>query len=155
MKAPNKHIEWIDAVLSVTGVERSSLWEYTRKRSPVRARQMLAAGLRFHAKLPLKEIGRIMSRDHSTIVHALDQHRNLLFYNDYRAQWEELEPICEQIYAHSEPTYARHLTNKARIEYIIGEVYADKMTIGQGAAKLIEDLRSGKIIAPSLEKSKN
>jgi len=151
MKARKKHSEWIDAVSAVTGVERSSLWEYTRRRSAVRARQLLAAGLRFHAKLPLKQIGSIMSRDHSTIVHALGQHQNMLFYDDYRAQWEELDPICAQIYAHREPTYARHLTNKARIEYIMGEVYADKMTIGQGAAKIIEDIRCGKILAGCLE----
>ena len=57
-----------------SGIHKEQIMQKTRKREYVLARQMIYAILRNHYNLSLKHIGRMISKDHSTVIHGLDMH---------------------------------------------------------------------------------
>lgn len=54
----------------------------TRKREYNLARSAFVNA--FRHKATLMELGRIINRDHSSVVHAVKEHESRLFYKDYR-----------------------------------------------------------------------
>ena len=57
-----------------SGIDKDQIIERTRKREYVLARQMLHAILRKHYVASLTSIGRLVKRDHSTIILSLEMH---------------------------------------------------------------------------------
>ena len=67
---PNKVIE---AVSSHFSVSKRALLGQARAKIIARPRQILMYLLRTEMGLPLQEVGRIVGRDHSTVIHAVDR----------------------------------------------------------------------------------
>ncbi|OGM31346.1 chromosomal replication initiator protein DnaA [Candidatus Woesebacteria bacterium RIFCSPHIGHO2_01_FULL_44_10] len=64
-------IDVIDVVTKRFSVSKKDLLGKTRARIIARPRQLLMYILRTELELPLQEIGRMLARDHSTVIHAV------------------------------------------------------------------------------------
>lgn len=84
-----------DRVLQIVGkdfkLDRSKILSRRRWRDCVYARQVISYILRVHYRMTVTKIGILLDRDHSTIIHATNQH-----FNDY--EWNgEYREICDRI----------------------------------------------------------
>ena len=55
-------------------IDKDQITQKTRKREFVLARQIIYAILRKHYNLSLMQIGRMLDKDHSTVIHSLEMH---------------------------------------------------------------------------------
>lgn len=65
--------EVINAVSKYFSVGKRTLLGTSRARPIAHPRQMLMYILRTHLSLPLQEVGRLVGRDHTTVIHAVDK----------------------------------------------------------------------------------
>jgi chromosomal replication initiator protein len=73
--------EVISAVAKYFSINKRALLSKVRARPVARPRQVLMYILRTELGLPLQEIGRIVDRDHTTVIHAVDTITNLASTN--------------------------------------------------------------------------
>ncbi len=57
-----------------TGINKELITQKTRKREYVLARQIIYKILRQHYNLSLMQIGKMLHKDHSTVIHSLEMH---------------------------------------------------------------------------------
>jgi len=90
-----KQINYIvDRVCQFFEIERDLLISKSRSSEHVFMRFHLMKLLRTKANLSLVNIGKIIGRDHSTVVHGLSEHNNLLLYDDiFRKDWNKLSTL--------------------------------------------------------------
>lgn len=74
--------EVIGAVASVLGMRPTDLLSRTKAPIVVRARAVACLALRDAGRLSYPEIGRVMSRDHTTVIYAVKLARELLAEHD-------------------------------------------------------------------------
>ena len=73
----------IDDVSQRSGITKEKIFSRNRRKEIAAARFACMYLLRKEAFLPLKAIGRLFDRDHTTAIHALRTVENLLDTNDY------------------------------------------------------------------------
>ena len=78
--------EMVDLCSKIFGISENNILGRSRKRPYVVARQIIAYILRKKYNLTLSRIGKLMNRDHSTIVHNLECHKNDYETNDWYAR---------------------------------------------------------------------
>tara|TARA_R110002012_G_scaffold2124_7_gene10168 strand:- start:15089 stop:15562 length:474 start_codon:yes stop_codon:yes gene_type:complete len=76
--------EVFDIVEQITGVSKKMMLANTRKRFVVDARKILVCILRHHVKLTCIQIGGIINKDHSSIVHYDRMHNVHMMEKEYR-----------------------------------------------------------------------
>ena len=81
----------LSAVSGDFKIPASVILSRRRWRDCIYARQIMVYALRIHYRMTVTKIGLLLSRDHSTIIHATKQH-----YNDYECVGEYRE-ICDRI----------------------------------------------------------
>lgn len=67
----------INAVSRYFSLGKRKLMSTSRRRPLAQPRQILMYLLRIQLKLPLEEVGRVVGRDHTTVMHAVDKITNL------------------------------------------------------------------------------
>lgn len=83
--------EIMKALSHVLGVSERDIRSKRRYRVLVDARHMYCAIMRRVSLLSLKDIGRTLSRDHSTIIHALKEHSNKIYGDPaYASAYDEV-----------------------------------------------------------------
>lgn len=69
----------------------------SRKRNNVRFRYAFATSVRVHSDLSLSAIGKLLSKDHATVLHAMKQHEmNYLYDTTYRKIYEDITKYVEK-----------------------------------------------------------
>ena len=79
--------EVFDIVQQVTGVNKTMLLSTNRRRFLVDARKILVCALREHVKLTCYQIGGIIGKDHSSIVHYDRMHKVHMTEPEYRRMY--------------------------------------------------------------------
>lgn len=79
--------EIFEVVESITGVSRKMLVSTNRKRFIVDARKIFVNVLRNHMKLTCFQIGGIIGKDHSSIVHYDRMHKVHMIEKEYRRMY--------------------------------------------------------------------
>jgi len=70
VKAPTV-AKTVKAVEDVTNIRLTAMQIADRERYMVEARQVMAYALRRHCGLTLKDIGKVLGRDHATVMYSL------------------------------------------------------------------------------------
>lgn len=69
----------------------------SRKRNNVRFRHAFATCVRVHSDLSLMAIGKLLGKDHATVLHAMKQHEmNYLYDATYRKIYEDITKYVEK-----------------------------------------------------------
>jgi hypothetical protein len=76
--------EVFDIVEKITGVSKEIILADTRKRFVVDARKILVCILRHHVNLTCFQIGGIIKKDHSSVVHYDRMHKVHMMEKEYR-----------------------------------------------------------------------
>lgn len=93
-----KIVEWVNSELP------NKAWFYkSRKHAYVVKRNCVAFVLRKNTPLPLQEIGYLLRKDHSVILHALKYHEprtrsKLAIDRDYRDEFERLQDSFDNFF---------------------------------------------------------
>ena len=79
---------------NIYGIREKQVMAKKRTRLFVQARTTIAAILRFNYNMPLMRIGKIMDKDHSTIIHMLKNHRQDMEYDlEYKKKYEQIKKL--------------------------------------------------------------
>ncbi|NBW16765.1 MAG: hypothetical protein EBR82_53185 [Caulobacteraceae bacterium] len=95
-----------DVVTNYIGIPKEFLFEKSKKRTIVTPRTLCMAFSREYTRATLKDIAKFYNKkDHSTVIHAIDNHRYLL---DYDRKYSE---ICENL----KELFNKNLQKKTRM----------------------------------------
>ena len=79
----------VQAAADVMSVDPQRIKSKSRKRELVTARNMVIAFMR-NQNVTCKTVGSFFHRDHSTVVHSMQQHNDWITYNElYKDKWTE------------------------------------------------------------------
>jgi chromosomal replication initiation ATPase DnaA len=102
---PEKYEDLIMATVSdVTNIPISQMKSKSRKREIVYARAICCKMLKEYTSLSLNSIGLILGgRDHSTVIHALETHENIVWQDyEFKLQSEKCNNIINTVYLQRE-----------------------------------------------------
>jgi len=102
-------------VLHITNVNKGLIKSTKRDSIVVRARYHVIRLIREFSSLSLVEIGNeVGGRDHSSVIHAIETHKNDCEFNqDYARQWLQVKQHMEDLVGNSEFTKELSLNHKS------------------------------------------
>lgn len=90
--APINHDDIIFFVCNYFGMNRKQLFARNRTRNVKEARFMCFVMMRHYTTMTLKAIGQVFKLDHTTIIHGITTHKNLMDTEDsYKERYEEMQ----------------------------------------------------------------
>lgn len=90
--APINHNDIIFFVCDYFNMTREQLFARNRARNVREARFMCFVMMRHYTTMTLKAIGQVFKLDHTTVIHGITTHKNLMDTEDnYKERYEEMQ----------------------------------------------------------------
>ncbi len=100
----------LSIISQLTGIKEDDILSKSRNRKVCESKQLYAYFLRVKFQMKLKDIGKIMKCDHSSVMHNIKVVQNMIDIND-----ESVMMYIESINTHIEHFNAFNLTRKIKL----------------------------------------